>query len=426
MCALCEAASLQRFAVADKSLSDDFYPLSIAPSELIDRSNVRQTQRITATDGILDYYLHTPGGSVQVSGGGFGEQTIRSVQIAAADQEFFRAMVMRLDAEINLDFREVFTPSEGDVDLYYDTEIDLGDSGQTLGLATTSGEGWELFVNSPSVSGDENYRRYVLIHEFGHALGLEHPFEAGDGDAVNGNTDPWSSSFPEDTVMAYRNPASGRWPEFFTENDLVALKEIWGDETAFVSDQSPTSPSWDLLSVQSDVFEGSSGVDWINGRTGRDNINGKGGSDQLRGGKDGDWLNGNQGNDVILGDLGEDVLRGGRDDDQLNGNAGNDWLYGDRGADVLRGGKDDDWLNGGSGDDQLWGDLGADRIRLSLGNDIVGDFSYADGDRLELASGVGYQLKQVEANLQVITNFGVTTLSGIGLGELQADAIVWV
>ena len=101
-------------------------------------------------------------------------------------------------------------------------------------------------------------------------------------------------------------------------------------------------------------------------------------------------------------------------------------MYGDRGADVLRGGKDDDWLNGGSGDDQLWGDLGADRIRLSLGNDIVGDFSYADGDRLELASGVGYQLKQVEANLQVITDLGVTTLTGIGLGELQADAIVWV
>ena len=50
--------------------------LSIAPSKLIDDLNVAATRRFTATDGVLDYYMHTPGGAVAVSGGGFGQQVI--------------------------------------------------------------------------------------------------------------------------------------------------------------------------------------------------------------------------------------------------------------------------------------------------------------------------------------------------------------
>ena len=52
-----------------------------------------------------------------------------------------------------------------------------------------------------------------------------------------GITDPWLSAYPEDTVMAYRNPASGVWPDFFTSNDLQALIQTWGAEVSNLTKQ---------------------------------------------------------------------------------------------------------------------------------------------------------------------------------------------
>ena len=306
MCSLCDQERARQFQATHLRGQSALFGFSIAPDDLIDEGFVAVTRLTIATDEILDYYLHTPGGSVIVDGGGFGEQTIQSVMISSSDQTYFDTLVHRLDNIIDLDFRRVSSAEVADVEVYYDTKIEV-DGANTLGIATSSGVGgWELFVNYPDLEFDEAYRRYVLIHEFGHSLGLEHPFDAGDGDVVNGITDPLQSAYPEDTVMAYRYPSSGKWPDSFTDNDLSALIEVWGAETQHLGDGGQT-------------FVGENYREVVEGGIGHDHFYGGGGDDRLIGFR---------GFDVLYGDDGDDVLQGGNGRDFISGGLGSDLIYG--------------------------------------------------------------------------------------------------
>lgn len=79
---------------------------------------------------------------------------------------------------------------------------------------------------------------------------------------------------------------------------------------------------------------------------------------------------GTSGNDVIIGSLLDDILVGGDGDDILIGLDGNDSITGGHGRDVMTGG------------------AGADTFRWGFGEagegDVVTDYSYADGDVLEV------------------------------------------
>ena len=385
MCMLCDRVSGQSFWTVKPNDHLGLYGLSIAPAELLDNSSVEVTRRVTATDGVLDYYLHTPGGAVTVSGGGFGEQEIQSIAIPGPDQDYFNALVRRLDSIIDLDFIRVDNPISADVELYYDTEIDLGGGGITLGLATTSGlAGWELYLNYSALDDDEPYRRYALIHEFGHSLGLEHPFEPRDGDLFNGSTDPWSSAYPEDTVMAYRSPRSESWPEFFSDNDMNALIEVWGAEARYLS--------------QND--------DVVVGNAYRDVLLGDGGDDELRGLSKSDLLNGG---------LGDDRLMGGPGSDQIFGGSGNDVIHGGWGHDEIR---------PGSGDDRMRGGYGSDVFVIGSGDDVIEDFRISDHDKIGIRDFMEYSLAQIGDDLCIMTGIGNTILFNVEQSSFDAVTLI--
>ena len=344
---------------------------------LISPAAAEFSRELVSSDGVMNMYMHAPGGAVQVSAGGFATQTIQSVAISGQDQDYIRSIVNRLDSIIDLDFVFVGEASQADTAFYYDQEIELGESGnsQVLGISVSGSAGWELFVNYPLVANNWDYRQYVNVHEWGHSLGLEHPFEAGDGDLYDNNTDPWTSAFPEQTVMAYRSPESGDWPDFFTTSDLNALIEIWGAEKQ--------------------VF--AAGADRFTGAEYSEVVIGAGGNDELRGAR------------------GADSIQGGQDDDLVFGGPGRDELYGGSGNDVITGGNGHDVLKGGSGDDRMRGGFGGDLFVLSSDSDIIEDFRLEENDSIGINSDIFYGLFQNGDDLDIATSFGVTKLLNTSL-----------
>ena len=181
----------------------------IEPKFLISEDLADITKEILKEDQVIDSYLHNKIGTTVVLGGNFGSQEINTMQWTSNDEQFAKYIFTQLDDTIDLDFQFTDEQSASDLAIFLDTEITIDSAGDTLGLAISNTNDshnytWEIFLNKPQFDGDKNYFRYALIHEIGHTLGLEHPFENNDGDVVDGITDPWESLFPEDTVMAYR------------------------------------------------------------------------------------------------------------------------------------------------------------------------------------------------------------------------------
>ena len=208
------------------------------PQELID-SNVLidsvwtsyARQSIQDYQGKYFYYIHTSSEPVEIGGGPFGRQTIHPLAITPADEEFLVSSIERLDSLIDLDFERTWLPSEAASRYFLDSQIDV--EGNPLGLAVMNSDQdtrwFEILLDGRRLV-DLDYRRYASLHEYAHTLGLEHPFDDADGDSAGG-TNPWTSNiFPEDTVMAYRRPLLGQWPQWFSASDINALVVTWGLE----------------------------------------------------------------------------------------------------------------------------------------------------------------------------------------------------
>lgn len=149
----------------------------------------------------------------------------------------------------------------------------------------------------------------------------------------------------------------------------------------------------DLIIGGNEASDPADGADTMYAGQGNDLVYGNGGDDLIFGGNgfgdltDGaDMLFGGRGSDTIHGNAGVDALYGQRESDTLFGEEGNDWLHGGQENDTLDGGAGADTINGGLGTDFLTGGQGGDLFVFTSGqnNDTISDFSFNDGDRLDL------------------------------------------
>ena len=210
----------------------------IASNFLIDNELFERASQIYDLDNSIDIYLHTSGGNTVVNGGVYGEQIINSYEVGFADEYFLKSLIAKLDLQIDPQFSFVSEKDQSDIAFYYDSEINIDGEENILGLiipiTRNDKPAYEIFLNTPAFENKTDYLRYAIIHELGHALGLEHPFNGEDGDIFENQKSPWQSAYPEETVMAYRNPLNEEWPQFFSENDINALKTAWGDESQII------------------------------------------------------------------------------------------------------------------------------------------------------------------------------------------------
>ena len=204
------------------------------PAVLISPALSLDARNIAGANRTFRVYLHDRAGPVAVAAGS-APQTITTLAPPASWFHYSEEQFAAISSRVNVRFQRVSNASQADLAFYLDTEINTGNtSGIDFGVTVpnrdplTRRQWTEIFLNGPQLQREsEDFSIYVFNHELLHALGLEHTFDNGDGDFYL-STNPQLSATPEQTVMSYRRPASGRWPVDFTENDYRALIQIWG------------------------------------------------------------------------------------------------------------------------------------------------------------------------------------------------------
>jgi Ca2+-binding RTX toxin-like protein len=176
-----------------------------------------------------------------------------------------------------------------------------------------------------------------------------------------------------------------------------------------------------------ETLHGGDGNDSIVGGSQFNNINGNAGDDTIVGQSAvGDWLLGGRGADSIDASQssGHNIINGNIGADTLQAGSGGDTLRGGQGDDVIKGGAGADWLSGDMGHNTLTGGGGADSFHAGDGNDLVTDFSPAQGDRVVVDHGVHWTASQVGADTVVsIDGHGQIILANVQQSSLAAGWI---
>ncbi len=245
----------------------------------------------------------------------------------------------------------------------------------------------------------------VFLHEIGHALGLEHPFDGGhehdrnlfpgvlqikdgNGNVINGTLGQFGLNQDIFTVMSYNRGWNGVSPNPLPLDyggqgalgafDIAALQLLYGtnntyhngDNTYDLPDTNAVGTGWmsiwDAGGTDTISFEGGtlkSTIDLRAATLAGANAGGfissvlgiEGGFtiakgaviENAKGGDNDDKITGNESNNKLEGNDGDDTINGNGGDDTLLGGDGHDTINGGKGNDTIEGGNDDDILIAG-------------------------------------------------------------------------------
>ena len=297
-------------------------------------------------------------------------------------------------------------PAAGFAYLPFVTQSTANDSnGNPLGAVYHDTIGGDVFLNADLFADSDSMFNVgeggfeTVLHELGHALGLEHPF---DGDHL---IDPDRDS-TDVTVLSY---TEGDDPSTLGTADVEVIQFLYGEESFEVVYNEDISMVKIFGTSASEFIHGSTQDDFFSSSGGEDTVYGSDGDDFALFTNDVEFDGGN-GRDTAIAIMGEnyftdsggvfqldppendsllidDFFMGGFGDDVLVGRLGNDVLVGDRpsqflaGSDFLFGGNGSDFLQGGAGEDFFYFQVDDDQTadQGELGPDVIG---YVDENTL--------------------------------------------